>query len=291
MKPTIRFTTFALVLLAAAGLSLGDARDELIFPHDVHFEEDIDCTDCHDGVETSTSALSSHRPDMDVCAECHDTEDEDLCAQCHTNVDAAEALTPATMSGWNFSHVAHLGADIDCSDCHGDVAVVAPRLPEKALCRSCHETADDFTDCRLCHADDESLTPADHTTGWTNFHGVQARFEQTRCDLCHTRSGCQDCHAGDNVRPRSHDLDFAFGHAIEARGRETDCMTCHQEPEYCSSCHQAERVMPRNHSRADWVRIPDGGRHAEDGLFDLEGCIACHDAGDEAPMCARCHGG
>ncbi|MBC8425431.1 hypothetical protein H8E07_15030, partial [bacterium] len=59
MKPMIRITTIALVLLAAAGLTLGDARDEIIFPHDLHFEEDIDCATCHE--------LAPQAP-MDDCA-------------------------------------------------------------------------------------------------------------------------------------------------------------------------------------------------------------------------------
>ncbi|MBC8425813.1 hypothetical protein H8E07_17005 [bacterium] len=290
MRTAIRTVTLAVVLLGA-GLILGDAPDTIVIPHDVHLDNEIACGTCHGDVAGSTSGLSTHRPDMDVCADCHDTDDEDLCAQCHTNVDAAGAPATEPSPGWNFSHAIHLGVEMACADCHGDLAVAAPRLPAKDLCRSCHETADAYADCRVCHAESEDLAPAGHDGGWLHFHGIQARLDQNRCDACHTRSQCQDCHAGDNVAPRSHDLDFMFGHAIEARGNETDCMTCHTDPQYCGSCHMAERVIPRSHVRADWIRMPDGGRHAEDGLFELENCVACHDAGGGSPACARCHGG
>ena len=70
---------------------------------------------------------------------------------------------------------------------------------------------------------------------------------------------------------------------------EFDCASCHEERAFCVSCHAAERVMPHDHSRADWV-LPGGGEHAVEGKFDLEGCVACHDDAGGSPVCADCHG-
>jgi hypothetical protein len=92
------------------------------------------------------------------------------------------------------------------------------------------------------------------------------------------------------VRPRVHPLDFAFDHALAARGNEAACMTCHEDRETCASCHAAENVLPEDHSRADWASGSGGGRHAEEGRFDIESCVACHDTGTEAPTCSPCHG-
>ena len=178
-----------------------------------------------------------------------------------------------------------------CEKCHGETARSEPHLPEKALCRSCHETASDGADCAVCHAAAEPLRPASHAPGWTSFHGLDARVGAARCEDCHTQKECQDCHAGDNVRPRVHPLSYVFGHALDARAGELACATCHEDREFCASCHATERVLPREHSRADWADPVTGGRHAEEGRFDIEGCMGCHDAGEEAPVCADCHGG
>ena len=120
---------------------------------------------------------------------------------------------------------------------------------------------------------------------------LEARIDEDSCSRCHTRSSCQQCHAGDNVRPRSHPLNFAFNHALEARGNSLECAGCHYEPEFCSGCHVAERILPANHSEAGWLDMNGGGRHATEGMFDMESCIACHGAGAGEPSCARCHGG
>jgi hypothetical protein len=91
------------------------------------------------------------------------------------------------------------------------------------------------------------------------------------------------------VRPRSHGLGYVFGHAVDARGNEMVCVTCHEEPAFCSSCHVTEGVLPKDHSRADWIDA-EGGRHAEEALFDIESCIACHGEASGSPVCADCHG-
>ncbi len=67
------------------------------------------------------------------------------------------------------------------------------------------------------------------------------------------------------------------------------CATCHEEPSFCVSCHVTEGVLPENHSRADWVSS-DGGRHAEEARFDMDGCVACHGETGGSPVCADCHG-
>jgi hypothetical protein len=284
-----RATLTVLLLIAAAASA--QTPDRIIIPHGLHFESDVECAVCHDGVESSTSALDGFRPDMDVCADCHDVEDDEACAGCHTDVDTAGEWTPPTPGARRFAHAAHVEAGMDCAACHGDPAVAAPAIPGKTRCRECHETADDYADCRQCHGPDEELLPRDHGAGWTSRHGLEARADRPSCDECHGPSGCLDCHAGDNVRPRTHDLDFVWSHGLEARSHGAECATCHQDPAGCVACHRAEHVMPHNHSRAGWLVPTDGGAHAVEGLFDLESCVACHDAGAADPTCARCHGG
>jgi hypothetical protein len=278
-------------LIATAGWLLGDPRDTIIPAHGVHFANDVECATCHAGVEKSTSALETHRPAMETCSGCHDVEDPDLCAQCHTNVAAAVSAAPPARPARKFSHDAHVGRGMTCESCHGNPRIMEPAIPAKAECRRCHETAADYTDCGTCHAESERRLPVSHDGGWVHRHGVNARVDEASCETCHTQGQCEDCHSGDNVRPRSHGLNYVFAHANEARGNELVCGTCHDEREFCSSCHVAERVLPRSHSRVDWVRIDDGGTHADEARFDIESCMSCHEGGASSPICADCHGG
>jgi hypothetical protein len=265
--------------------------DRIIFPHDVHFENEVACTDCHQGVTSSTMASDHLLPGMETCADCHDVDADDECGTCHTNVDEAGEYERRVYGAPLFAHVAHLEKEIACAACHGEPASAHPMMPGKIDCRTCHLTAENLGDCRMCHTAGFELRPADHGPGWQNGHGLLARTDQNACFQCHTQTSCQECHAGDNVRPRSHELNYAFNHGLDARGNEMQCITCHQEPTYCSNCHIAERVLPMDHSRSGWVSANGGGQHATEGLFDLESCVACHDAGAEEPSCTRCHSG
>ncbi len=279
------------LVLFAGPLAAAEQPDSILFPHDLHFENEVECTDCHEGVTGSTTAADHLLPEMDVCADCHDIDDEDECNLCHANVDQAGEYERPVYGAGRFAHAPHLARDMTCAVCHGEPTAANPSLPGKPDCRACHETADDYADCRLCHGPDQQLRPAGHGLTWRNGHGLQARQDEGSCYQCHTQTTCQECHSGDNVRPRSHRLNYAFDHALEARGQEMQCATCHEDPTYCSSCHLAERVLPRNHFQAGWVSASGGGQHAVEGVFNLESCIACHDTGAPEPSCARCHGG
>jgi len=279
-----------ITLLVAASASAQDAPDTIIIPHGTHFENDVSCTDCHAAVEESRSALDSLRPDMDTCADCHEIDDDETCIMCHSNPDEAGDYPRTIFGAENFSHAAHLNAGMECAACHGDPEGEPLKVMGKPDCRACHETAEEYADCSMCHAAGTNLTPASHATRWESAHGAWAREDQGACFLCHTETTCQECHSGDNVRPRSHTLNWAFDHAGKARGNEMECYVCHTEPQYCGSCHAAANVYPRSHSRVGWVRPADGGQHAVDGAFEMEDCMACHSEGTAAPTCARCHG-
>jgi hypothetical protein len=264
--------------------------DQIIFPHDLHFENDVECADCHDAA-SSTAAADRLLPDMDVCADCHETDDDENCAMCHTNADEAGDYPHAAFGAALFGHAQHLDRGLNCKECHGEPAAAHPAMPSKGDCRVCHETGEDYTDCRMCHAEKQELLPITHGATWMSGHGLSAREDEARCYQCHTETTCSECHAGDNVRPRSHQLNYAFDHALDARGNQMQCAVCHLDPTYCSSCHIAERVLPTNHSQTGWVSSTGGGRHATEAVFNMESCISCHAEGASDPSCARCHGG
>ncbi|MCA9726715.1 MAG: hypothetical protein KC729_03465 [Candidatus Eisenbacteria bacterium] len=279
----------ALTSVLSAGLLFGRTKDlrssdEI---HGIHAEQELDCATCHPGVAESMHGTDELRPTMDACADCHDIEDATNCKTCHQSAEPGGYPERAARVQL-FPHATHLESGLVCSDCHGDDW--SPVMPTMETCRECHATASGLTDCGNCHAQGEALIPETHTPGWLAFHPVEAGWNDDACSVCHTQNDCQQCHAGDNVRPRSHPIDFAFNHSVEAKASETECATCHLEADFCSSCHVAEHVLPQNHSRADWLSGRTGGRHAEEARFDLESCVACHDQGADEPVCAECHG-
>lgn len=284
----MRLLILSLALLATAALA--DEPDTIIFSHGLHGGAEIECSTCHEGLVESVEPGDTFYPDMDVCGDCHDVDDDENCEMCHTNLDNAGEYQRRAQGSAIFVHGPHLKRKPGCTVCHGQPDLEKPAFPGKPECRKCHETAENYSDCSLCHVPEFNLKPPSHEPTWINFHGSHARDNQAACALCHTETTCQECHAGDNVRPRSHDLNYAYNHSLDARGNSLECATCHQDPEYCSGCHAAEHILPSDHSQAGWLNPSGGGRHATEGLFDMESCIACHSAGPNEPTCAQCHG-
>jgi hypothetical protein len=289
MKRLLLLLVPVLAGLAAGTLVQGAKPDRIKDSHAVHAKNDVACETCH-AAATSKAGTDNLLPAMEACQACHDVEDDTKCGQCHTNPEEPMAAPRIDAIARKFPHETHVGKGMKCESCHGETAEREPKIPGMAECRTCHETAADLADCAVCHAAEEKLVPVSHTKGWLSFHGVDARMDAADCRSCHTEQACQDCHAGENVRPRSHRLNFAFDHALEARGNEIACATCHESREFCASCHREKRILPRDHSRADWVGGRSGGRHAEEARLDMESCISCHESGADAPVCADCHG-
>lgn len=278
----------SLVLLPPCVLA-GEQQNGVRFPHAVHLENGLECAVCHEGAATSRKGSDPLLPLMATCADCHDVEDTETCGMCHTDAEAPWGYGTRVAVAQNFPHEKHLQMGMDCATCHLAESKLEPELPDKAGCRNCHTTASQLSDCRLCHAAGEELVPASHGAQFLQQHAIEASWNQARCAVCHTQTDCQECHGGDNVRPRSHPVNYFFDHALDARSKEITCSACHKS-DFCSACHAAQRILPSDHSRADWLLPGGGGRHAEEGRFDMESCTACHDTGSAAPTCARCHG-
>lgn len=96
------------------------------YSHKLHAGDmKIDCKYCHTGVEKSRTAGI---PSVDICMNCHAIARKDK-PEIQKLTDYYENNKPLE---WNrihrlpdfvyFSHAAHVGKGIDCSNCHGDIA-------------------------------------------------------------------------------------------------------------------------------------------------------------------------
>jgi ribosomal protein L40E len=273
-------------------------RDVILFSHQYHvLEEEMACADCHTTVGESTTGSDNLLPAMEVCADCHDVDDESGCNQCHNNVE--QASTAARITDYNqlFSHEKHLSADLECSTCHGEVEEIGInkhlKIPDMIKCMDCHQNKVVSTECRTCHTSDERIKPANHDLAFMETHGdIASNFVSTmgkNCATCHKTEFCQDCHEGENLNRFSHPLNFEFTHALSAQGKERNCFTCHENRDFCSSCHLSNNVLPYNHT-AGWTNQidGDGGRHRIEAMIDLENCMSCHEHNADQ-ICQQCH--
>jgi len=274
---------------------------ELIFSHDRHVvKEELECTDCHDAATESTTGKDDLLPGKQVCSDCHEVDDPDECSKCHTDVDNAVQLNRITDYNRKFSHEKHLGADLECQNCHGQIltqnAGDPSTLPTMLTCVSCHEEKRVVRECETCHQETDDLKPPSHVANFVHAHSDLAPHDASSvldngltCVTCHKQEFCQSCHEGDNVERFTHPLNFEFTHALEAQSAEKACVSCHTEPTFCIDCHRENLVMPQTHTPG-WSNTVDGGRHRFEAEADLATCISCHD-NDADQVCAPCHGG
>ncbi len=291
-----------------AGRGVQFLKRDLKISHALHIEQDVDCTDCHDGIDTATDLKTSYLPQEETCMDCHEREDE--CAACHDNPKTYRKH-PVQQSDIYFSHEAHLKrTEGKCENCHKDVleAVQLPvPRPTMDTCMNCHNHQEDYDGARClgCHPTlrDKPLRAIGkytHSGDWLRRHGIVAQAGTETCVQCHTQSTCTDCHtklgpgAALRMAPelgsqqsQLHQQDFARSHSIEARSGVQLCSRCHEEG-YCVRCHEARGVAASNGGalpHPPGFVLPGGDFHGTEVRRAPQTCAACHQGTD----CAQCH--
>ena len=268
-----------LSLSAFAFQSEADSTNKEIikFSHQFHADEDVACTDCHNEAENSTDLISgSLLPTMDVCADCHDVEDEDECSTCH--YEDVQVPFPTKKAELIFNHKSHLeNEDVECTQCHSGLDKVdfgfesSTLFPKMEKCNECHSNsgiakATNFA-CESCHVSTENLLPENHkSVSFSDMHQFSSMEGDANCQMCHDNNFCESCHVGttmiteantandfytpysphnyiDNTKQqqitRVHDLNYQYNHGIDAKGKSSNCITCHQTETFCAECHNA----------------------------------------------------
>jgi len=299
----IRNTGFLIFLFLMCAAMVQGQTDRIKFSHKYHIqEEELDCSDCHAGVEQSKAGKDNLLPTQETCSDCHDVAEKDSCQKCHTKPDFAGKLQPITHYNGVFSHQKHLlDTGLNCTDCHSNVASAGYGqkvvLPDMIQCMTCHEQKQQPLGCRTCHTLSENIRPDFHGLDFIRAHGQMAETHAVlpdapkTCETCHKSTYCEDCHEGENLSRKTHPLNFEFTHSLEAQSNEKNCITCHTDRSFCTSCHLENHVIPHNHTAGWSNNIPgDGGRHRFEALSDLESCMSCHEDNADQ-ICRKCHVG
>ncbi len=153
------------VALAVVGLVITQAAPAQPFPytHAPHIAAGIPCLFCHPGPYRGASA---GLPTKAKCMGCHnDIKSEtaalkalDEYANSHATFEwVPVALLPDFVY---FSHQPHINAQLDCSNCHGNVSLMTTAQPQRywdmGWCLTCHKTLAPgnfvkLSDCATCH--------------------------------------------------------------------------------------------------------------------------------------------
>ena len=304
-----------------------DRAKILKFSHETHAKEaEMACLDCHALAEKSEKAGDRLLPEKDVCANCHEVEEEENCTMCHVDMDNPESFENPVRK-ISFNHKKHVTDEkIECENCHPKMAAIGmdngEKIPGREKCNSCHNGLAASMECLICHSTETQFRPDNHANNWSREHMNEIRAGGADCAHCHTNNYCQQCHestdlistkilASDFYSPLTpqlagkqtlilksvHQLNYRFIHQLDASGKEKDCRICHETSTYCAQCHNIENnpgIRPAWHGGSDWGALAlavgsGGGRHAELARRDIERCAACHDVQGADPTCLMCH--
>ncbi len=253
----------------------GDMREELDlqysqpqyklkFNHEVHIEQDLKCTKCHKGLESSNFKPGSAFPEMKVCFECHNNDDAPkTCTLCH-------------LEKMPFPHPVHLENDVECESCHKEIPSSSKTkrgkdIPQKGICaEECHEASEKGAEVILFDA----VKQAKNLVVVFNH---QVHIEQDlKCTKCHkgldkkdAKPGdffpkmkiCFECHNNDDA-PKTctlcHKVKVEFPHKLHLEN-DLECDGCHTNiknstfttgapdippKKICNECHEAEDKFP-----------------------------------------------
>ncbi|NOZ07562.1 MAG: hypothetical protein GXO91_01640 [FCB group bacterium] len=269
-----------IIALFCFSFGISQDRDRIIFPHEIHIvDAELVCSDCHSSVDGSTTLAESLLPEMEVCSECHEVEED--CGVCHSNPDNPKSyLINGNSSGFDFPHKSHLIRFADCNTCHAEVVNDGVGIPRQVWPAS---------KCSDCHRNNK---PSSHALNWRVEHGAEVSLPQSRsCTICHNENFCDNCHQMQQFTPRQHPTAYLLKHGFEASMEMLECETCHQIDNDCRQCHQQQNVMPVSHSNFSWVNstFNEGGLHGEAVEDSPELCRVCH----TSDSCQRsgCHAG
>ncbi|MHC4160858.1 MAG: cytochrome c3 family protein [Planctomycetota bacterium] len=163
------FGVLSVAMAAASGLiaAVGRAPEVLVadINHAAHIARDLECVDCHLGVQTHPAAGV---PSITICAECHE-DAEDAIGGTENGKRILDHVAAKEELWWPqlyslpddvvFSHRRHVAlGEIACETCHGDIASTTT-LPEKPVpatltmdgCLDCHARSGADQDCFACH--------------------------------------------------------------------------------------------------------------------------------------------
>ncbi len=245
-----------------------------IFRHKTHsFEQNLDCTSCHDNSEVNTEKHGKLTIKKENCLKCHHVElKESECKRCHQNIDENSMKYKKE----KFIHGFTVESDVDCGLCH-DKNPNASIKNEEINCVKCHHTTPDL-DCAKCHENDldeyhnTDLERKDSLSWTVSFKHSQHSEQDMSCKECHSIS-----HENDSGIIE-YNLNCSKCHHISEE--KTGCIECHKKPsDFLKGKPGIGEVTPLPDMMSRAVRCVDCHRYNDEKLKFRgveEQCVECH---------------
>ncbi|MBI2931082.1 MAG: cytochrome c3 family protein [Planctomycetes bacterium] len=228
---------------------------EIRFSHQAHATANVECAQCHVGIDKNKGLQPGLVQRMESCTACHAAQAprKNECSTCHTQLDRDHA-PPDHLRMW--------------STLHGRRAREGPAAHTANDCSMCHQN----DSCVTCH---QTRLPDDHNGAWRfQPHGIAASIDRGRCTVCHASDMCVRCH--EETSPRSH---TAGWNAPQDR----HCVSCHLPLQFSGGCFACHRSAPGHDlvpPMPPWHNLTMdcrpchsiGLRHPDNG----DACTACH---------------
>ncbi len=250
------------------------------FPHAFHAKLFPTCAGCHGGITTGDTAHMF--PTKDVCAQCHNGNDEP---------PVAWTAYTWTSNNLKFSHQSHdaMSGAMDnkatCVNCHGmqsgkDTAYMHVAAVTPEACLACHKAPEHLAQsarCSRCHvplAQATALTSTDIATfpkpswhgdsGFLAAHAPTTPAQAAQCAVCHARESCARCHPNADQLP-----------AIQALASDPRVapLVAGKAPVY---------FKPASHNASTWDYT-----HGREATAGFQTCASCH----TQQSCQTCHRG
>lgn len=236
----------------------------LVMDHDVHEQNGVTCTTCHNRVAHNDDAITKFAVrdnrahdnwmKMDACFRCHSLEQDAKapgeCAKCH---EPGFDLEPKSHDAKNWY------AKFGDSAGHAKAARAEAESVAKA-----HELNSEFEPLDAEHAEGPVLMPAS---------------EVNSCTTCHKQDFCDSCHKLDMPHP----AEFKTDHGKQGYASPQTCAQCHarsaaeaQGTQFCSACHH-----PTSTPGQPWLNT----HKSTVSKSGAEQCFKCH----KPEACSSCH--
>lgn len=137
-----------------------DPVQPIAFTHQVHLANNLTCQVCHTAVAQGPQAGI---PSAKFCMACHlviaadNPEVQRLAAYVSRGEDVPwqRVYDYSASAHVRFNHAPHIRAEVECANCHGDVAqqTVAVKAVNLTMgyCVACHQERGAPLDCQTCH--------------------------------------------------------------------------------------------------------------------------------------------
>jgi len=239
---------------------------DLKFSHKTHLENNIQCEQCHKGIEKSDAITLDLIPDMyGSCIPCHKEMGEEriACNVCHKYIKN------------NRMPLYHEDRWVK----HDDVRWIQRHGSEfyynQNYCKRCHS---DLNWCVNCHQEQK---PRNHNNAWRRkTHGFAASWERKKCSVCHQEDFCERCHT--STTPLSHTTSWGGVNTINRHCLNchfpvstVSCTVCHPNPAHPSADDSPHPPFIGNCSQSDCHPIGRAGEPPHPEPIGIQ-CTFCH---------------